>query len=73
MGECTYHLPVVNLTALDFFELAAGRDCFRLAIGNLPDCDRPLGDQVGKISPGVDQFIRVHVQRPKHRPDDGPV
>ena len=64
---------ILERSARDRCQLRAGCDCARLPVGDEAERDRPFGDRVGELVPGLDELVELQVERPKQRPDDRPV
>ena len=50
-----------------------GRDRRALAVREVPERDRALGDGVRQLAPGVDELVELLVQGPEQRPGHAPV
>jgi hypothetical protein len=51
----------------------AGRDGLGLPVRDEPEGERPLGEGVRQLAPGVDQLVQLQVKRSKQRADHRPV
>ena len=73
LGQLAHDDVVLERAPCQRLELGAGRDRRALAVGRVADRDRPLGDDVRELAPGVDELVELQVKRPEQRPDDVPV